>query len=102
MAQQNSSEEIDLGYLFKKMGNLFKKFIKLIFLVLAFFVKFRVIVVILIIIGVGIGYYLDQNKEEVYNNEVIVIPNFESVDYLYSKINSIIRLTVVVWAGKLS
>lgn len=89
MAQQNSSEEVDLGYLFKKMGNLFKKFVKLIFLVLAFFVKYIVAVVILIIIGVGIGYYLDHNKEEVYNNEVIVIPNFESVDYLYSKINSI-------------
>ena len=86
MAQQNSSEEVDLGYLFKKMGNLFKKFIKLIFLVLAFFVKYIVAVVILIIIGVGIGYYLDKNAEEVYNNEEIVIPNFESVDYLYDKV----------------
>lgn len=86
MAQQNSSEEVDLGYLFKLMGNLFKNIIKLIFLVFTFFIKYIVVVVILIIIGVGIGYYLDKNTEEVYNNEVIVIPNFESVDYLYDKV----------------
>ncbi len=32
MAQQNSSEEVDLGYLFKKINDFFKRFIKSYFL----------------------------------------------------------------------
>jgi hypothetical protein len=39
-----------------------------------------------LIIGVGAGYFLDKTTK-VYNHEIIVSPNFKSVDYLYAKIN---------------
>lgn len=94
MTQQNSSEEIDLGYLFKKIDGFFRKLIKALFLVLAFFIKFWIIILVLVLLGVGYGYYLDSNSKKTFLNEGIVIPNFESVDYLYENIqhlNSKIR-----------
>ncbi len=89
MAQQNSSEEVDLGYMFKKLNNFLKNVAVGILLILAFFKKYIIIIIVLIIVGFGIGFYKDYNQVKSYNNELIVIPNFESVDYLYDKINEI-------------
>lgn len=89
MAQQNSSEEIDIGYLFKKSNDFFKSVVRSLFLVLDFFIKYYIIVLVLLIIGFAYGYYKDSTEVSVYSNEVIVIPNFESVDYLYGKVEAI-------------
>ena len=89
MAQENMSEEIDLGYLFKKTNDFFKGVIRSFFKVLDFFKKYFIIVIALIIIGFAYGYYKDSTAVETYNNELIVIPNFESVDYLYDKVEAI-------------
>src|SRR5690606_10205246 len=85
MAQQNSSEEVDLGYLFKSIGEFFKKLARLLFLVVAFVRKYILIIIGIIIIGVIFGYFLDRNSVNVYENRLIVIPNFESIEYLYDK-----------------
>jgi len=85
----NQSEEIDLGYLFNKMGDFFKSFVKLLFLIFAFFQKYIYITILLIIIGIGYGYYKDKTSKKTYLNETIVIPNFESVDYLYGKVDAL-------------
>ncbi len=86
---QNNQDEIDLGYLFGKVSSLFRSFVKLLFSVITFFIKYIIVIVILILIGIGVGYYLDKNKTEVYNNELIVIPNFESTQYLYDKVDAL-------------
>jgi hypothetical protein len=39
-------------------------------------------------VGFGAGFYLDITQKT-YNNQIIVEPNFESTDYLYSKIDLI-------------
>lgn len=85
----NQQEEIDLGYLFKKLSDFFKKIVKLLFQVISFFIRFKIIVLVLIIIGVSFGIYKDLNSKKVYNHELIVIPNFESVDYLYSSLQAV-------------
>ena len=41
---------------------------------------------ILLISGIVLGYFLDKNNKS-YDHQVIVIPNFGSTDYLYSKID---------------
>src|SRR5690554_4957628 len=87
MAQQNTSEEIDLGYLFKKSNDFIRSFVRAIFQVLAFYVKYWIILLVLVLLGWGYGYYVDSNSKKTYINEGIVIPNFESVDYLYKNIN---------------
>ena len=89
MAEQNTSEEIDLGYLFRKVSGFFNSLIRLLFSIIAFFIKYIIVIVILIIVGVVIGYFMDKNDTEVYNNELIVIPNFESTQYFYDKVNSL-------------
>lgn len=89
MAQQESTEEIDLGYIFRKSNNFFKRIIRGFFLILDFFKKYFIIIIVLLIIGFVYGYYKDINDKTNYNNEVIVIPNFESADYLYAKVEAI-------------
>src|SRR5690606_37770321 len=81
--------EIDLGHLFGKLTDLFRSFVRALFLVITFFVKYIIVIVALIITGVVGGYFMDKDDTEVYNNELIVIPNFESTQYFYDKVNSI-------------
>lgn len=87
---QNNQDEIDLGYLFRKISDFFRSLVRLLFLVISFFIKYIIIVVVLIIIGIGIGYYLDGNQTKVYKNELIVIPNFESTQYFYDKVDALL------------
>ena len=86
--------EIDLAEIPKKMGGFLKMLNNKINEMLFFLMKKAKIIVPLFIIGFGIGAYLDS-KPTAYKHEVIVYPNFESIDYLNSKIeyiNSKIKL----------
>ena len=85
MAQQHSSEEVDLGYMFRSIGEIFKKLARLFILVIAFVRKYILFIIGLIILGIILGYFLDRDSVNVYENRLIVIPNFESVEYLYDK-----------------
>ncbi len=88
-ASNEHPEEIDLGYLVNKTGVFFKNLVKVFFLILAFFQKYIIIVIVLIIIGFSYGYFKDRTSFKIYSNETIVIPNFESVDYLYGKVEAL-------------
>ncbi|WP_456868088.1 hypothetical protein [Galbibacter sp. BG1] len=96
--QNNNSEEIDLGQLFKMIGDGFRKFfnfigniIKGIFgIIIAFllFIQLHIIKFIIAgVIGVVIGGYLDYRKEPVYVSTMVLEPNFQSVQQLYNNIN---------------
>lgn len=89
MSQQNSSEEVDLGYLLKKSNDVFKSIARGILKVFDFFKKYFFLLIAIVIIGFGIGLYKDYNEIKSYNNELIVIPNFGSVDYLYDKVKEL-------------
>ena len=89
MAQQNTSEEIDLGYLLEKFNDFSKSLVRSLFLVFDFFKKYLIVVIVLVIVGFGIGLYKDMYEVKSYNNELIVIPNFGSVDYLYDKVEAL-------------
>lgn len=80
--QQN--QEIDLGMVFKKVGNFFEGVAMAIFKGILFVKKNSIILVSLILIGFGLGFYLD--KATPYEHEIIVAPNIGGTDYLYSKI----------------
>lgn len=87
---QNSSDnqEIDLSQVSEKIGQFFKNISTSIFKGILFFKRNILVISILFIIGVGIGFYLDKTVKY-YDNQIIVTPNFGSVDYLYSKVNLI-------------
>lgn len=96
----STSEEIDLGYLIKQTVFLFKRAIKYLFIVINFFLKFKFILLGIIIIGILYGYNKDKNSLKTYESQVLVIPNFESVDYMYDKseaLNTKVRLKDTVF-----
>jgi hypothetical protein len=86
--KENSPEnpEIDLLTVFSRIGDFFEWINTLLFKIIRFFVKNAIVLAILVIAGIGLGKYLDtiQNR---YENRIIVSPNFESTNYLYSKID---------------
>lgn len=86
--QHNPDQEIDIFQLSKSIGSFFDRINTMIFRSIHFFVRNWIIVLILVIAGFGIGWYLDSSKKS-FDNQVIVTPNFGSVDYLYSKIDLI-------------
>ncbi|WP_264520030.1 hypothetical protein [Flavobacterium sp. N1994] len=86
--QNNDNQEIDLSQISKRIGGFFENISTSIFRGFLFFKRNILWIGILFILGVGIGLYLDKTTK-VYDNEIIVSPNFGSVDYLYAKIDLI-------------
>lgn len=88
-SQNNTdNQEIDLSQISKKIGTFFENIATSIFKVFLFFKRNILWIGILFVLGVGIGIYLDKTTK-VYDNEVIVYPNFGSTDYLYAKVELI-------------
>ncbi len=84
--QTNDDHEIDLVRISQKINTFFKSINRGIFNVIQFFVRNWIVVLLLIVVGFSIGNLLDK-MEKKFDNQIIVKPNFESVDYLYSKID---------------
>lgn len=81
------NQEIDLSQISKKIGSFFENISSQIFKVFLFFKRNIIWVGILFILGAVLGFYLDKTK--VYDNQLIVAPNFGSTDYLYAKVELI-------------
>lgn len=91
--------EIDLNEIPKKIGKLFEILRYKVNMFFVFLVKNAKFLIPLLILGFGLGFFLDTRVNS-YKHEVIVIPNLESTDYLYSKIeliNSKIKLKDTVF-----
>jgi len=86
--QNTTDQEIDIFQLSRSISNFFDRINARIFRSIQFFIRNWIVIIILVIVGFGLGWYLDNSKKS-YNNQVIVTPNFGSVDYLYSKIDLI-------------
>ncbi|GAA3723277.1 hypothetical protein GCM10022422_00150 [Flavobacterium ginsengisoli] len=86
--QDNTDQEIDLADVSKKINGFFESTKRSIFNAIQFFIKNWKISAILIIVGFGIGLFLDKTQKK-YDHQIIVAPNFGSIEYLYSKIDLI-------------
>jgi len=87
-SQNNDNLEIDLSQISKKIGGFFEGISNSIFRGILFIKRNIIIFISLFIIGIVIGYYLDETSNK-FDHEIIVAPNFGSVDYLYGKIDQI-------------
>ena len=87
MSTNSQEQEIDLSQIGKSISKGFQKAVNRCFDLLFFIQKKLLIVFVLLVIGGGLGFYLD--KEPNYTNDIVVIPNFGSNEYLYDKINLI-------------
>lgn len=85
----NESQEIDLSYLSKKTASLFDSIGFSLFRFFKFLLKNAIVLSILIVVGAVVGYFLDKNSDDLYKNEIIVVPNFNSNSYLYNKVENL-------------
>jgi len=96
--QQQGSDEVDLGQLFKLIGKAFDRFyrfIKSIFVglfhllmsLLLFIQKHLIKLAIAGVLGLGLGYFFDTKTDTVYESQMVVEPNFNSVQQLYNNIS---------------
>ena len=93
----NTSDEVDLGQLFKLFGDAFNRlfvFIKSIFtglfkglIIFLLFVQKHVLkFAIAAVIGLAIGFYLEFAEGPRYESSMMLEPNFNSVQQLYNNI----------------
>ena len=88
--QTNNQEnqEIDLSLISSKINGFFDGIYSKSYRTILYFKRNIKIIALLFVLGAGFGLYLDTTIEQ-YDHEIVVIPNFESTDYLYSKIDLI-------------
>ncbi|HEY5688308.1 MAG TPA: hypothetical protein VIS27_08400 [Yeosuana sp.] len=98
LPQPQSSEEVDLGQLFKLIGrgfdrffrfisNIFKGAFNIIILFLIFIQKHFIKLAAIGLVGIAIGIFLDHNKEPRFVSTMVIEPNFNSVQQLYNNVN---------------
>lgn len=85
---ETTNHEIDLDKVSAKMKGIFSRANDSLFDFILFIKKNIIVIAVLFVLGAGYGYYKDH-KENVYEQKILVTPNFESADYLYEQIKSI-------------
>jgi hypothetical protein len=98
MQPQNNSEEVDLGQLFKLIGNAFDRFVNfiasifkwlfsvIIYVLKAIVINIKIILIVVIIASI-LGYVLDKYKPKVYSSQMLVKPYFDSKYQLFNTID---------------
>ncbi|MCB0462014.1 MAG: hypothetical protein R2816_01265 [Flavobacteriaceae bacterium] len=95
---QNNSEEVDLGQLFKMIGNLFDRLFSflgnifnklfLAFVWCAFFVKKNIIILfIAAVLGFAYGFFEERKSAPVFESSVLIRQNYSTGENLYNTIN---------------
>tara|TARA_R110002073_G_scaffold56835_16_gene144557 strand:- start:3015 stop:4091 length:1077 start_codon:yes stop_codon:yes gene_type:complete len=98
LPEQQPSEEIDLGQLFKLIGSAFDRFFRFIgnilnkifltFVWLVFFTKKHFIKIIIAgVIGAGLGFVKNKTEKKVYHSTAIIKQNYDTGEHLFNTIN---------------
>jgi hypothetical protein len=95
--ERSNTEEVDLGQLFKLIGNAFNRFFRFIgsilnglflgFVWVVFFIKKNAVkILIAAILGVGFGFYKEKIAKPIYRSSAIVKQNYNTGKNLYELI----------------
>lgn len=85
---QPDNREIDLAMVSGRIKGYFTRVNDSIFDWILFFKRNLVWLIAVIVLGVALGWWLDKGDKP-YEQRIVAIPNFESVDYLYEKVGLI-------------
>lgn len=91
---QVDETEVDIKHFSNRVGGFYDNFIYSIYRLLRFFKRRWYVFLVLIGIGIGLGLYVDSTKSYRLRHELLVVPNFGSVDYLYQKVKDYDRLSL--------
>ncbi len=83
--KNTDNQDIDLSEISIKIRRFFDSLATGFFGIILFFQKRALIFIVLILTGGILGYFIDR-ETKIYESEVIVSPNFGSVDYLYAQV----------------
>ncbi len=89
MEQQHTNDEIDLGMLFKKLGDLWRSFLVRLFDCVQFVLRNWLIILLLLVLGIGGGFFLKKNYGGGYQSVLIIQNNFESSNYVYDALEKL-------------
>ncbi len=90
LAKRNASDdEVDLGFIFSSVKSVYNSLAKSIIGVFKFYFKHKFYLLGLIIIGALLGFFYENNTDKTYENELLVLPNFSSTNYVYNKVEAI-------------
>lgn len=89
---KNTENEVDVKYFAERVNGFYDNFILGIYRLFRFFKRRWYVVLALIAIGVLLGFYIDSTKSSRLRHELILVPNFGSIDYLNEKVENYDRL----------
>ena len=95
--QQPPNEEVDLGQLFRLIGNVFDRFFRfigrifsglfgVILLFLFFIQKHFIKLLAVVVLGFILGVIMDKYQDPKYISTMVIEPNFNSVQQLYNNV----------------
>ncbi len=82
----NDKNEIDLQQLSNSIKRRMDNTLQIIPRTISFIKKNILLIIVLLILGVVLGYVVDKYKKN-YESNIIALPNFGTVDYLYEKVS---------------
>lgn len=89
MEKQHVNDEIDLGLVFRKIGDLWRGILVWIFNCIQFVIRNWIILLVLIGLGVGLGYLWQENSKTQMLTNVIVQTNVGSAHYMYNRLDQL-------------
>lgn len=85
---KEEQQETDLEFLANKLSEISNNIGQRIYNFIRFILDNIIALVVIFAVGLGLGYLIDYLKPKEYLNEVILVANFDSQDYLYGQINN--------------
>lgn len=92
MEKQSTNDEIDLGLVFKKIGEAWRWFLVRLYHSIQFLKRNWIVLFVLIALGVGLGYIWEQNSKTSKTATLIIQTNFGSSNYVYNKLNRVRKI----------
>lgn len=83
--QNNQNVEVDLAAITRKLKQYGTKVNDSFFDLILFFKRNALLFCLVILVGAVLGYFLDKG-EKVYENKIVLTPNFESTEYVYTAV----------------
>lgn len=81
-------QETDFEFLANKLSEIFNNIGQRIYNFIRFILDNIIVLVVIFAIGLGLGFLIDYIKPKEYLNEVILVANFDSQDYLYGQVEN--------------